>query len=151
MTRKTKVARIFLFILAFVMMCVFRNCDCSGGSGPVNVKVGGQKTSGSATIVLNNLSSMVTGTSKKYVNVAFTGTLLSGTEGSGETSFNTQKTVEVTSTSVNPVPTVNRYNVHPGSWKITITAGTWSYSCTKTVNADAGTNFTFKYNTAECN
>jgi hypothetical protein len=137
----------FWFIL---MLMVFKNCDCGGDPSKVNVTVGGAKTSGSATITLNELNKMVSGSEKQYVSVSFSGSLETGTEGTGETSFTTQKTIEVTSTAVKPVPSATRYNLKPGIWKMTVSTGTWSASCIKTIIADASSSFVFRYNSPNC-
>ncbi|MFO7722418.1 MAG: hypothetical protein R6V49_04255 [Bacteroidales bacterium] len=150
MKNNMALARSFLAFWLIVLLMVFKNCDCSDEPSKVNVGVGGAKTSGSATISLNELNKMVSGADKQYVSVSFSGNLESGTEGTGETSFTTQKTIEVTSTAVKPVPSVNRYNLKPGTWKMTVSTGTWSASCTKAVAADASASFVFRYNSPNC-
>lgn len=150
MKKTGKIYRLFLMIAAFLFVCTLKNCDCSGG-GKVNVNVGAEKTSGSATITVTDLTKMVSGAEKKFVTVSFSGTNLGGAEGTGETNFTTQKTIEVTSTAANPVPQVTRYNLKPGNWKIVVTIGSWSAECTKMVSANSGTSFIFNYNSKGCN
>jgi hypothetical protein len=142
--------RYFLTFWLILMLMVFKNCDCSDEPSKINVNVGGTKTSGSATLTLNELNRMVTGSEKQYVSVSFTGNLETPAEGTGETSFSTQKTIEVTKDAVKPVPSVNRYNLKPGTWKMTVSTGTWSASCNKTVAADASTSYVFRYNSPNC-
>lgn len=150
MKKQFYLRNVSLFIFAFLVTCLFKNCDCGGKSGPVNINVEGAKTSGSATIALQNLNNSVTAGDKKFISVSFTGSLTSGTEGSGSTSFFTQKTIEVTSNSVNPVPSVNRVNLKPGIWNITVSAGTWTATCSKTITADSNLSVTFSYNSKDC-
>lgn len=150
MKTKKHLVNISLFLLALLTIVVFKNCDCGGDPTKINVGVGGAKTSGSATITLNELNKAVTGADKKYITVAFSGALETPAEGTGETSFSTQKTIEVTASSVSPVPSVNRYNLKPGSWKMTVSTGTWSASCNKVIAADASASFLFKYNQDQC-
>ena len=125
-------------------------CSCVKGKvgGDVNIKAA--KTAGEAIITLNQLNKIVASGEKKFITVTFSGSQSGNTEGTGETSFSATKNIEVTANSVNPTPVIHRYNMKPGTWKITVSAGTWSASCTKAINADQSTTFTFNFNQAGC-
>ena len=143
-------SRVGIWLICVVALVVMENCSCGGPSGPVNVNVGSATTSGSASVSLKELNKMVTGSDKKYVSVSFNGVLSGNASGTGSPTFNTQQTYEVTSGGVNPVPTVSRVNLQPGDWTVTVTVGSWSTSCTKSIAANATTSFTFIFNQNSC-
>jgi hypothetical protein len=139
-----------------MMLCsiafLLQSCDsCSKKPSDVNINVEDSGKAGSASISLSDLNKAVNPSSKEFLTVNFNGTLITAGEGTGQTSFTTQKTCEVTSTNVSPLPTVTRYNLKPGTWTITISAKTWSTSCSKVINSGAATSFKFTYNQSNCN
>ena len=139
-------------IMLFSIAYLFQSCDgCSKKPSDINVDVQDSGKAGSASISLSDLNKTVSSSNKEYISVNFNGTLITAGEGTGQTSFTTHKTCEVTSTNVSPLPTVTRYNLKPGTWTITISAKTWSTSCSKIINSGAATSFKFTYNQSNCN
>jgi hypothetical protein len=134
----------------FVMLQGCDGCSCVKGKVKGDINVNAAKTSGSAVIVLTQLNKIVASGEKKFVTVSFSGSQSSDAEGTGETSFTTSKTIEVTEGSINPQPIINRYNMKPGTWTIKVSAGTWSSTCSKNIEANKSTTFTFTFNNEAC-
>lgn len=138
-----------------IMLCsiafLLQSCDsCSKKPSDVNINVEDSGKAGSASISLSDLNKAVSSSSKEFLTVNFNGTLTTAGEGTGQTSFTTQKSCEVTSTNVSPIPTVTRYNLKPGTWNVTVSAKTWSASCTKVIKSQTGTSFNFTYGQSNC-
>jgi hypothetical protein len=137
--------------LFFFIAFLFQSCEgCSKTPSDVNVDIKDSGKAGSASVSLSDLNRAVSSSVKEYINVSFSGTLITAGEGTGQTSFTTQKTCEVTSSNVSPVPAITRYNLKPGNWQITVSAKTWSASCTKVINPKTATSFNFTYGQSNC-
>jgi hypothetical protein len=151
-TKRQNPGKIVLVLQGLVLLILLQTCDgCSDKPSEVNIDVGSNSgTAGSAVITLNELNRAVTGSDKEFITVSFSGILTTPEDGTGKTSFEKQRTFEVTSSSVNPVATIDRKNLKPGTWKVTVSTGTWSTNCSKKIAKDAATSFTFKYKKGGC-
>lgn len=152
--KKLTQRKIFIASFSFLFLLLMHGCGgCGGGSGKVDVNVGsGKSTAGSAIITLNSLTNAASSAEKEYISVSFNGVCTQPlAEGTGSSTFEKTKTFEVTNSNVNPVPTIERKNLRPGTWTVTVSTGTWSTTCNKLINADAATSFTFNYNSNGCN
>lgn len=138
-------------IMLVSIACLFQSCEgCSKTPSDVKINVEDSGKAGSASVSLSDLNKAVSSSGKEFINVSFNGTLVTAGEGTGQTSFTTQKTCEVTSTNVSPVPTVTRYNLRPGTWNVTVSAKTWSASCTRVINSKTASSFNFTYGQSNC-
>jgi hypothetical protein len=135
-------------ILMHLQSC--NGCSCVTGKVDGNVNINAAKTSGAAVIMINGIEKIAPQGENKVITVTFTGVQSGGTEGTGETSFSTSKSVEIRNGAANPAPNIKRYNLKPGSWTITVTAGSWTTTCVKSIGADASVSFTFNFNQNGC-
>jgi hypothetical protein len=125
-------------------------CSCVKGKVGGDVNIQASKTAGSAVITLTQLNKIVAPGEKKFVTVSFSGVQSGDAGGTGDASFTKSLNIQVTEDNVTPAPILHRYNLKPGDWMITISAGTWTTSCTKAIVADQSTSFTFNYNQQGC-
>jgi hypothetical protein len=145
-TKKTLINRLIyccLFIIGIFVLIGLNSC-----SSCVDVHTNADKA-GTATLVLNNLNQIVSGSEKKYVKVSFNGQQSNGDGEVGATSFTLDRTFPITSQSVAPV-SMTKMALKPGDWLVTVSTETWSTSCTKSIASNANTTFTFNYNQNGC-
>nr|MBN2276287.1 hypothetical protein [candidate division Zixibacteria bacterium] len=119
---------------------------CDGcGCIPDEVDPTPVRASGEAILEIQNLTALGTQGTTQYISVAFTGTIVTPGEGTGDGSFNVNKTYEVTPTNVNPAPSLERKKLKPGTWDMKVTIGNWSQTRRGTIVKNKGTTFTFVY------
>ena len=136
----------FLFTIATSTRSGCGGCALCGA----DVKTTPVRESGNATIDIQNLLSLAPPSGTKTVSVGYSGNLVSGGEGTGETSFSVSRSYEVTQGNINPTPTLERKTLRPGKWEIRVSVVDWSASCQGNINKNKGTRFIFTYGNVNC-
>ncbi len=150
--RKYKTVLTKIFQAIFVCIAISMS-GCSDGCGCncANVNVQGNQSSSSAVLEVQNLTALAPASGNKFISVSYSGNLLSGTEGSGLSSFSISITYKISKDGVTPAPTLSRVNLKPGTWQMKVSTGNWNASCQGNINKGQGSTFTYVYGSQDCN
>jgi hypothetical protein len=140
-----------LFVLNLLLTLLLMS-GCSSGCVlcGADVHENPVRKGGEATLVVNGLEGLAQGTTTRVVAVRFSGQLTTPGEGTGDGSFDVSRNFEVRSTGVTPQPSIERKNLRPGQWRVTVQVESWTASCTGTVVANRGATFTFRHGQDGC-
>ena len=134
----------------WMLMAVFLVAVCFTGCGGcdcncLNVDVKPTHKTGSITMTVNNLTALGNPDRTEVIAVNYAGAVTSSNKDYGDASFSRSKNYEVTAATVNPSPTYERVNLRPGSWSITVSAGSWSKSQNVSLGEGKSLSLTFTY------
>jgi len=136
----------WLLLTVLIIAACFTGCNgCDCGCDCLNVDVKPQHKSGSVIITVNNLIALATPGETKMISVTYSGNVTSSDKDFGDQSFSVNRNYEVTVTGVTPQPVYDRINLRPGTWNITVSAGTWSKTQSTTFGEGQSQSLTFTY------
>ena len=135
---------------AGLRFAVWGDCDCSKGPKTPPPK----EEAGEAQIVVDGLTALAQAGKREYVTLYYSGqvvTPIPGAEKVGSSTFSANRRYEITATSVNPKPSLDRVNLRPGSWKVTVEiSGGWKSLCSGEVKPNETGIFKFSYGKSTC-